>query len=118
MHPSPGTSWYRQQRRQLHPHGSNQNTGAIPKADTSCSIHSFPNPDAGAPMTLFRWSRHAVHALAFVILAVACQNTAGPIPGGIDAVYVARTVNGTALPATAYKAPGDEYILIADTLRF
>ena len=69
-------------------------------------------------MTLSRWSKYLVPTLAFVTLASACRSSTGPIEGGINGTFIARTVNGNALPATAYKAAGDEFILIADTLRF
>ena len=69
-------------------------------------------------MTLLRWSKYTASALAFIALAASCRNSTGPKEGGINGTFIARTVNGNALPATAYKAPGDEYILIADTLRF
>ena len=69
-------------------------------------------------MTLSRWSKYAAPGFALMLLASACRNTSGPIEGGISGTYAAKTVNGNVLPATAFKSPGDEYILLADTLRF
>jgi len=78
----------------------------------------YRNPNAEGLMKLLRSSRCLLPAFASVLLAVACKSASGPIPGGIDGVYVARSVDGKTLPATAYKIPGDEYILLGDTLRF
>lgn len=53
-----------------------------------------------------------------LVLLVACSDGAGPGEVLLDGTYVLRAVNGRGLPTTIAEGGGQQYIVLADTLRF
>jgi hypothetical protein len=74
-------------------------------------------PISEPPMKRVLPLRFAVLACAMSIASLGCRDISA-VPQRLSALYVLQTINGLRLPATAAQGDGQQYVVLADSLRF